>query len=559
MGADYRSRCSGLISEWRPINACFAPSLARADNVSSDHNDPVGGLGGNSAAGTFARLGVSCSLGIVAESKRSKIGWFFWGLGWAFKFGFALSAVVIPLLGIWIASSLAALHDGPVWLSLLVGALCFPLLPVAWDLWARYRRRKAGKTKPPILTRFDRLLLRTLAINLVFVGGLLATFPQTVFTALSNRGDWMLDHVDGDWKESPRQALFATAESMAWFHEWTHPNEFEDMVDRSYVRDETGDDDPQAGQSLRDLTETLAKLPEVTPQTLQSSERWPFRDEIHPLAKAVPAEVETTPQSVAKYIAARENDPLQRVKALHDYVANRVAYDIVSLRAGQYPPQDAETVFRTQMGVCAGYANLLAAMGDAAGVEIVVVVGDTRDFGDPSPWGNGHAWNAFKIEDHWYLMDATWNAGHVGDTFVREYEASYFMTPPEVFGLSHFPDDPKWQLLAQPITRGEFMRRPDLRPNFYALGFEMDAPAQAQIEARASQTVSIEVDSEYGFEPSASVYRGSNHVDWCTAKDSEDGTTLQCTMPSTPGDYRIGLFGPEPASDFMGRVYISVK
>ena len=49
---------------------------------------------------------------------------------------------------------------------------------------------------------------------------------------------------------------------------------------------------------------------------------------MHPLVRAIPAEAETSYDSVAKYIAEREDDPLQRVKALHDYVADRVAYDI---------------------------------------------------------------------------------------------------------------------------------------------------------------------------------------------------------------------------------------
>jgi hypothetical protein len=133
------------------------------------------------------------------------------------------------------------------------------------------------------------------------------------------------------------------------------------------------------------------------------------------------------------------------------------------------------------------------------------------------------------------------------------------MTPPEVFGLSHFPDDPKWQLVAQPVSRGEFLRRPDVRPNFYALGFDIETPSEARIEAQTGKPVTIDLDSQYGFDVSGSVFSGSNHVDWCAAEESEDSRTLKCTMPSTPGEYRIGLFGPEPDHDFMGRVYVSVK
>ncbi|MEO0815430.1 MAG: hypothetical protein AAFY60_21405, partial [Myxococcota bacterium] len=46
---------------------------------------------------------------------------------------------------------------------------------------------------------------------------------------------------------------------------------------------------------------------------------------------SIPASAETDIESVAKYIAARESDPFMLVKALHDYVADRVAYDVAGV------------------------------------------------------------------------------------------------------------------------------------------------------------------------------------------------------------------------------------
>ena len=82
---------------------------------------------------------------------------------------------------------------------------------------------------------------------------------------------------------------------------------------------------------------------------------------------------------MARYLGDRESEPFRLVKALHDYVADRVAYDAPALASRI--PQDAETVFRTRKGVCAGYAKLLAALGKAAGVEIQYLVGDARTQG----------------------------------------------------------------------------------------------------------------------------------------------------------------------------------
>src|SRR6185503_7652354 len=122
-------------------------------------------------------------------------------------------------------------------------------------------------------------------------------------------------------------------------------------------------------------------------------------------------------------------------------VADRVVYDVASYRRHEYPPQDAATVFRTRLSVCAGYANLLAALGEAAGETIVVVGGDARtDGGDLT--GEGHAWNAARIGGRWVLLDATWDAGILrDDRFVKQYRTDYLFAPPGVQGVTHFPEE----------------------------------------------------------------------------------------------------------------------
>ena len=64
---------------------------------------------------------------------------------------------------------------------------------------------------------------------------------------------------------------------------------------------------------------------------------------MHPAVRALPASAETSPEAVGRYLAAHENDPWRLARAVHDYVADRVEYDVASYRAGVYPPQDAAT------------------------------------------------------------------------------------------------------------------------------------------------------------------------------------------------------------------------
>jgi transglutaminase/protease-like cytokinesis protein 3 len=208
---------------------------------------------------------------------------------------------------------------------------------------------------------------------------------------------------------------------------------------------------------------------------------------------AIPAAVETSPEAIGKHLAAVEPDPKLRLKAVHDYVADRIAYDVPALRAGTYPDQSPEHVLKTRTGVCAGYANLLAAIGNAAGIETIVVVGDARKGADGFDERGGHAWNAARLGHEWVLLDATWDAGGVrGDTFSKEYSTEYLMAPPAAFGLTHLPDEPRWQLKNQPLSRAEFLRQPALRPDFYARGLKLRSPEAPLVDVDGALEVDIE-------------------------------------------------------------------
>jgi transglutaminase/protease-like cytokinesis protein 3 len=266
---------------------------------------------------------------------------------------------------------------------------------------------------------------------------------------------------------------------------------------------------------------------------------WPMTAALHPAVAELPVAAETGIASVARYIAQREPDPWMRVKALHDYVADRVAYDVESYRAGAYPPQDAETVFRTRRSVCAGYANLLAALGEAAGDEIVVVGGDARTTGNELT-GEGHAWNAARIAGRWTLLDPTWDAGFLkDDRFVKRYSTEYLFTPPEVQGLSHFPEEERWQLRTPPLSRGEFLRQPRMRPLFYAEGFTLVAPDRPQVTVDSVLEASLR-NPRRRFVLAHYERRAAGLRADCAVEQGES-VAVRCDLPDE-GTYRVVLF-----------------
>jgi len=120
------------------------------------------------------------------------------------------------------------------------------------------------------------------------------------------------------------------------------------------------------------------------------------------------------------------------------------------------------------------------------------VVGTARGM-SAEGMGEGHAWSAVQLDGRWHLVDTTWDAGYVSaDGFHKRYGTRYFLTPPEAFFTKHFPEDPRWQLLATPRTAGEFMRAPALDPTFFAYGLRLVSPDRAESDARSEVVVTID-------------------------------------------------------------------
>ena len=472
--------------------------------------------------------------------------------GWVAKLGFAALAVVVPLLGVWVGSSLAAWGNGPIWLVLLVGLAAFPLVPLAWDLGARRRRAKTKPDAPPILTGFDRLVLRTLTLNLVLVGGLVAARPGLVFESLSARGDWMLDDVDAAWADRARALLHRGADQLERLHTALHPNPYDTLLAEDTA--EQAEVEAVADDALQRVREALSAVDtgDAAARTPYRADAWPFEPSLHPAVVALSPADETSIEAVAQALAKAEPDRARRIKALHDYVADRVAYDVAAYRAGTYGPQDAESVFTTRTSVCAGYANLLAALGEAAGEEIVVVGGDARGL-DGGLSGEGHAWNAAKLDDRWVLLDATWNAGYVDATqFYKRYGTRYLMSPPEAFGTTHFPDDPKWQLRAEPISRGDFLRQPNLNGEFFAYGLTLQSPRRSQ--TTVGDALDVAIDNPGGYPLQVFVQPRADDGPM-TQQCAQAGARYRCDFDRA-GDWRVVIFGP---TGDMGSLQVNAR
>lgn len=201
---------------------------------------------------------------------------------------------------------------------------------------------------------------------------------------------------------------------------------------------------------------------------------------------------------LVEHLVSGSGSEFVRAKALHDWIALNIEYSTgdSTTAAGT---GDFAAALVTGRSACAGFSNLFAVMCSLAGIECRTVVGYTRDqgmdvFADEDPDEANHAWNAVKLAGVWRLVDPTWDAGRLRNgVFERAYSTDYLFSGPRMFGHTHFPRDPQWQLRDPPLTREQFTRQPSLQAEFHALGLSLAGPLDRVNEVDGLGTIELDV------------------------------------------------------------------
>jgi len=192
-------------------------------------------------------------------------------------------------------------------------------------------------------------------------------------------------------------------------------------------------------------------------------------------ALAAPPHVESSPTSLARYLAQPARDEVEKARAIFRWVTDRINYDVDAYFSNRLEKMTADDVLRQRRSICDGYANLFEQLGREAGLEVVTIKGYAKAYGHTAGTRfdkPNHAWNAIRINGQWRLVDSTWGAGYVRNgRYVKVLTETYFLASPEQMMFSHFPNDETWQLQSTPrLTKAEFEALPDIEPAFFYLG-----------------------------------------------------------------------------------------
>jgi hypothetical protein len=102
------------------------------------------------------------------------------------------------------------------------------------------------------------------------------------------------------------------------------------------------------------------------------------------------------------------------------------------------------------------------------------------------------------IDSVWQLLDVTWASGYItwqGNSFVRQLDEQYFLSPPEQFIREHYPDDLRWSLMEDPPLMTEFRLSPFRQKSFIKYRISSYKPTAGVIEASIGDTIQVELES----------------------------------------------------------------
>lgn len=120
-------------------------------------------------------------------------------------------------------------------------------------------------------------------------------------------------------------------------------------------------------------------------------------------------------------------------------------------------------LLKSKKTMCTGYAYLIRELCLLANIECKIINGYSRsvDANIAALDIVNHSWNAVKLNNKWYLCDATWSSGYIDayNSFITEYNDGYFLTEPTFFAKTHFPTDKDW-LFTDKVTMQSFTKAP---------------------------------------------------------------------------------------------------
>ncbi|PVD31076.1 hypothetical protein C0Q70_10353 [Pomacea canaliculata] len=176
-----------------------------------------------------------------------------------------------------------------------------------------------------------------------------------------------------------------------------------------------------------------------------------------------------------------------------------------------------------------------------------------------SPGQNQHSWNAIYIYGTWCLIDAHWAARRIigkqasTEEFHYQLDEYFFLPDPHQLIYTHFPDDPRWQLLERPVTLEEFENMPHMKPQFFKYGLEFVTHRTAVIYSRGEIHIRLRYPAHrlavlfsftIQFEGGVEEYNGVKLNRYCIQESTGGIASFSLRLPCS-GSYMLFIYAKE--------------
>lgn len=136
----------------------------------------------------------------------------------------------------------------------------------------------------------------------------------------------------------------------------------------------------------------------------------------------------------ANTVTAGQTSDRDKAKAIYDYVAKNVSYDVEKYENDDFNWDDsALKTMETRTGVCQDYAYLAIALLRASDIEARFVEGRAGGI-----FPGRHAWVEANLDGEWVTLDPTWGSGYLKDgRFIPAFNEDYFDPDMNEFKKTH--------------------------------------------------------------------------------------------------------------------------
>jgi len=259
-------------------------------------------------------------------------------------------------------------------------------------------------------------------------------------------------------------------------------------------------------------------------------------------ALATPDSAKASIEGLARHLVVPAKDDFDKARALYRWLAANIRYDVQCYFGGAPTGGDP---LRTGLSVCEGYSGMFERMAAVVDLPAATIPGWGKGYGwDPfqKMAVANHAWSAIEVDGRSYLLDPTWGAGYVDANrqYVDHFDPFYFLTPPEQFVYSHLPQDPRWQLLVEPITAQRFWAAVRPESVFFKMGLRL---AEKRAVVPVTGPWRLDVGAPEGVRVIARVSSGGRALTPrpIEAERRGDLLSLNLTFPA-PGLYEVAVF-----------------